>query len=75
MRNTETRKFEADADALNAMLRKAKKEQRSDDALSVSLHLAALVIHIRNKELSAVEITELLVQEAERFENKARELH
>lgn len=75
MRNIQNRKFEADADALNAMLSKAKKEQRSDDALAVSIHIAALAIHARKKEMSASEIIELLDREAERYENQARELH
>jgi len=75
MRNIQNRKFEADADALNAMLSKAKKEQRSDDALAVSIHIAALAIHARKREMSASEIIELLDREAERYENQARELH
>lgn len=57
------------------MLSKAKKEQRSDDALAVSIHIAALAIHARKKEMSAAEIIELLDREAERYENQARELH
>jgi len=75
MRNIETRKFEADADALNAMLSKAKTEQRSDDALAVSVRLAALAIYARNQEMSAAEIIELLDKESVRFENQSRELH
>lgn len=75
MRNIETRNFKADDDALSAMLSKAKIEQRSDDALSVSIRLAALAIHARQKEMTAVEIIELLDKEAERFENQAQELH
>ncbi|MCH9270128.1 uncharacterized protein DUF2732 [Pantoea ananatis] len=75
MRNTETRNFEADADALNALLSKAKTEQRSDDALAVSVRIAKLVIHARKKEMTAPEIIELLDKEAERFEHQAREMH
>jgi len=75
MRNIQNRNFEADADALSAMLSKAKKEQRSDDALAVSVHIAALAIHARKKEMSAAEIIELLDREAERYENQAQELH
>lgn len=75
MRNIETRNFEADAEVLNAMLSKAKSEQRSDDALAVSVRLAALAIHVRNKEMSAAEIIELLDKESARFENQSRELH
>ena len=75
MRNIETRNFKADEDALAVLLSKAKTEQRSDDALSVSIRLAALAIHARQKEMSAAEIIELLDREAERYENQARELH
>ena len=75
MRNIQTRNFKADDDALSAMLSKAKTEQRSDDALSVSIRLAALAIHARKEGMSAVEIIELLDKEAERFENQALELH
>lgn len=75
MRNIETRQFEADADALNAMLSKAKTEQRSDDALAVSVRLAALAIYARNQEMSAAEIIELLDKESVRFENQSMELH
>ncbi|KAF6661648.1 DUF2732 domain-containing protein [Pantoea sp. EKM101V] len=75
MRNIQTRNFKADEDALAALLSKAKNEQRSDDALSVSIRLAALAIHIRQQEMSAAEIIELLDKEAERFENQAQEMH
>lgn len=75
MRNIQTRNFIADEDSLSAMLNKAKTEQRSDDALSVSIRLAALAIHARQQEMSAVEIIELLDKEAERFENQAQEMH
>ncbi|WP_277971940.1 DUF2732 family protein [Pantoea agglomerans] len=75
MRNIQTRKFKADEDALTALLSKAKTEQRSDDALSVSIRLAALAIHVRQQGLSAAEIIELLDKEAERFENQAQEMH
>lgn len=75
MRNTENRNFEADADALNALLSKARTEQRSDDALAVSVRIASLVIHARKHEMTAPEIIELLDKEAERFEHRARELH
>ncbi|MDC7870889.1 hypothetical protein TH60_15435 [Pantoea ananatis] len=75
MRNTENRNFGADADALNALLSKARTEQRSDDALAVSVRIASLVIHARKHEMTAPEIIELLDKEAERFEHQARELH
>lgn len=75
MRNIQTRNFKADEDALAILLSKAKTEQRSDDALSVSIRLAALAIHASKNEMSAAEIIELLDKEAERFENQAQELH
>lgn len=75
MRNIQTRSFTADDDALNALLSKAKSEQRSDDAMSVSIRLAALAIHARKEEMSAAEIIELLDKEADRFENQAQEMH
>ena len=75
MRNIQSRSFKADNDALSALLTKAKTEQRRDDALSVSIHMAALAIHARKNELSAMEIIELLDKEAERFEHQAQELH
>lgn len=75
MRNIQTRSFKADDDALNALLSTAKSEQRSDDAMSVSIRLAALAIHARKEEMSAAEIIELLDKEADRFENQAQEMH
>ncbi|KGT95274.1 hypothetical protein NG99_04445 [Erwinia typographi] len=75
MRNIETRKYQADADALNSLLSKAKSEQRRDDALAVSIRIAALAIHARKNEMSATEIIELLDKEASRFETQAQELH
>lgn len=75
MRNIQTRNFKADDDALVALLSKAKSEQRSDDALAASIHIAALAIHARKKEMSATEIIELLERESERYKNQAQELH
>lgn len=75
MRNIQNHNFKVDDEVLSAMLCKAKKEQRSDDALAVSIHIAALAIHARKKEMSAAEIIELLDKEAERYENQAQELH
>lgn len=75
MRNIETRNFKADDEALRALLSKAKNEQRSDDALAISVRLAALAIHARKKEMTATEIIELLDKESVRFENQSQELH
>ncbi|WP_432535676.1 DUF2732 family protein [Pantoea eucalypti] len=75
MRNIQNRSFKADDDALNALLSKAKSEQRSDDALAASIHIAALAIHARKKEMSATEIIKLLERESERYKNQSQELH
>ena len=75
MRNIETRNFKVDDEALSALLSKAKNEQRSDDALAISVRLAALAIHARKKEMTATEIIELLDKESVRFENQSQELH
>lgn len=75
MRNIQNRSFKADDDALNALLSKAKSEQRSDDALAASIHIAALAIHARKKEMSATEIIEMLERESERYKNQSQELH
>ncbi|WP_455853910.1 DUF2732 family protein [Pantoea endophytica] len=75
MRNIGTCNFKADDEALNSLLSKAKNEQRSDDALAISVRLAALAIHARKKEMTATEIIELLDKESVRFENQSQELH
>ncbi|MBK4725049.1 DUF2732 family protein [Pantoea agglomerans] len=75
MRNLETKKMNASEDALLALLNKACNETRKDGALSVSIRLEAIAIHAQRSEMSAVEIIELLRQEAGRFEATARELH
>lgn len=46
MRNTVTRCFNTDSDALAVLLTDAKKEERKDRALAVSIRLEALAIHI-----------------------------
>ncbi|HBY9742112.1 TPA: DUF2732 domain-containing protein [Klebsiella pneumoniae] len=75
MRNTETRSFNTDSDALAVLLTDAKKEERKDRALAVSIRLEALATHIANKGMSAIEAAELLRREATRYENESRELH
>lgn len=42
MRNTEIRSFNTDSDALAVLLTDAKKEERKDRALAVSIRLEAL---------------------------------
>ena len=75
MRNTETRNFEADSDALTVLLTAAKNEERKDRALAVSIRLESLAIHITQKGLNGKEAAELLRREAARFENESQELH
>nr|DAJ06694.1 MAG TPA: Protein of unknown function (DUF2732) [Bacteriophage sp.] len=75
MRNTETRSFNTDSDALAVLLTDAKKEERKDRALAVSIRLEALATHIANKGMSAIEAAELLRREATRYENESQELH
>lgn len=75
MRNTETRSFHTDSDALAVLLTDAKKEERKGRALAVSIRLEALATHIANQGLSGIEAAELLRREATRFENESQELH
>ena len=75
MRNTEIRNFNTDSDALGALLTDAKKEERKDRALAVSMRLEALAIHITKECMSGIEAAELLRREATRFENESQELH
>ena len=65
----------ADDDALAALFKAAKKEERKDRALAVSIRLEALATHITNKGLNAIEAAELLRREATRYENESQELH
>lgn len=75
MRNTESRSFSTDSDALAVLLTDAKKEERKDRAIAVSIRLEALATYITNKGLSAIEAAELLRREAIRYENESQELH
>lgn len=75
MRNTETRKFKADNDALTVLLTAAKNEERKDRALAVSIRLESLAIHITQQGLNGKEAAEPLRREAARFENESQELH
>lgn len=52
MRNTVTRSFNTDSDALAVLLTDAKKEERKDRALAVSIRLEALAIHITKEGMS-----------------------
>ena len=75
MRNTVTRSFNTDSDALDVLLTDAKKEERKDRALAVSIRLETLAIHIIKEGMSCTEAAELLRREATRFENESQELH
>lgn len=75
MRNTEIRSFSTDSDALAVLLTDAKKEERKDRALAVSIRLEALAVHITNSDMTGKEAAELLRREATRFENESQELH
>lgn len=65
----------ADDDALAALFKTAKKEERKDRALAVSIRLEALAIHITKEGMNGTEAAELLRREACRFENESQELH
>lgn len=71
MRNTESCSVSTDSDALTD----AKKEERKDRALAVSIRLEALAVHITNKRMTCFEVAELLRSEATRYENESQELH
>ena len=75
MRNTEPRSFNTDSDTLALLLTDAKKEERKDRALAVSIRLEALAIHITKEGMNGKEAAELLRREATRFENESQELH
>jgi hypothetical protein len=75
MQNIDNKKMVAAADAVLVLLNKARTEQKKDQALAVSIRLEAIAIYAQHSELSAVEIIELLRQEAGRFEACSQELH
>lgn len=75
MQNIENKKIVAAADAVLVLLNKARAEQKKDQALAVSIRLEAIAIHAQRSEMSAVEIVELLRQEAGCFEAQSQELH
>ncbi|HDH0901461.1 TPA: DUF2732 domain-containing protein [Klebsiella oxytoca] len=75
MQNIEPRQFKVDKEALAELLTDAKKEERKDRALAVSIRLEALAIRITKEGMSGTEAAELLRREATRFENESQELH
>lgn len=65
----------SDAEELNALFDTVRNKQCAEDARVISLRLAALAVHARNKVPGAAEIVELLEQESLRFEHQAQEVH
>lgn len=75
MRKIETHKFDADTEALAAVITKARIEERKDRALAVSERLVELAVHVNQQGLSGVEAADLIRREAERYQNESQELH
>jgi hypothetical protein len=75
MRNIEVHKFDADTEALVAVITKARIEERKDRALAVSERLVELAVHVYQKGLSGTEAADLIRREAERYQNESQELH
>lgn len=75
MRNIETLKFDADTEALAAVITKARIEERKDRALAVSERLVELAVHVHQRGLSGIEAADLIRREAERYQNESQELH
>lgn len=75
MRNVETHKFDADTEALAAIITKARIEERKDRALVVSERLVEIALHVHQQGLSGIEAADLIRREAERYQNESQELH
>jgi len=75
MRNVETLKFDADTEALAAIITKARIEERKDRALVVSERLVEIALHVHQQGLSGIEAANLIRREAERYQNESQELH
>lgn len=60
---------------LDELFKEAKKEERKDRTLAVSIRLEALAVHITNADMTGKEAAELLRREATRYENESQELH
>ncbi|QCT18543.1 DUF2732 family protein [Jejubacter calystegiae] len=76
MRNTEVRKFRInDEAAINALLSKARLEERRARAEAVAARMDSLAIRITSRQLSHAEAAELLREEAARYLNEAGEIH
>lgn len=75
MRNIEKFNFDADTEALAAVITKARIEERKDRALAVSERLVELAVHVHQRGLSGIEAADLIRREAERYHNESQELH
>jgi len=75
VRNIETHKFDADVDAMTALLNKARQDERKGRALAVSERLTEMAVHIHQQGLNGIEAAELVRREAERYQNESLELH
>lgn len=75
MRNIEKFDFDADTEALAAIITKARIEERKDRALAVSGRLIELAVHVHQQGLSGVEAARLIRREAERYQSESQELH
>ena len=75
MRNVEKLKFDADTEALAAIITKARIEERKDRALVVSERLVEIALHVHQQALSGIEAADLIRREAERYQNESQELH
>lgn len=75
MRNIEIHNFDADTEAMVAVITKARTEERKDRAMAVSERLIELALYVHQQSLSGVEAAELIRREAERYHNESQELH
>lgn len=75
MRNIETHNFDADVEALAALMTKARMEERRERAAVTSDRLVELAVHIQQQGLNSVEAAELIRREAERYQHEVQELH
>lgn len=75
MRNIETHNFDADVEALAALMTKARMEERRERAAVTSDRLVELAVHIQQQGLNSVEAAELICREAERYQHEVQELH
>lgn len=75
MRNIKTLKFDAETEALAAVITKARIEERKERAQAVYGRLAEIALHVHQQGLSGIEAADLIRREAERYQNESQELH